>query len=732
MIAKLIVAAPTREQALARLRRAIDDYRIAGVPTTLAFLRALIDSAPVGDCCYGTATLEAFARTLRAAARRRRSEPPVAADGGAETIRVEVNDRLFVVRLLYDGLPAARGPHGAQRRLAPRRAGRNGRRRRERRRPRADARRRRRDRVARSRRARRRGRRRHRGDEDDERNPRARAPERSRACRSSAARQSRRGTPLLEFEQRPTTLDRRNASGIPLEAELRPGRRGAPRSPPRARASPARSRTCAASARTVSRQALDDAPVRRFRDGGRIERALSLSARARHDRAVRRVRSADAARLRLRRAAGARRGRQGRRCDRLGRRHGDAARRHPARQRHDLDDDQRAGLDLARDGARGRAPARHPVRPARRDGPEQRPQRVRRARHLHLSAAPLDAARDRRHGILRAEVPRWNTISISGYHIREAGSTAVEEIAFTLANAKAYLGPRATPGWPSTWSRRASRSSGTRTTTSSKRSPSSAPRASCGRGSCATSSARATRARDAAFPHPDRRLDADRPRARQQRRPRDAAGARGGARRNAVAAHQRQGRSARAADRGIGPPRAANATDHRLRERGRRRRRSARGLVLRRVADRRDDRARARADRRDRRARRRRRGDPERLDAIPDRGVGVPRAAGDRARRGGRRRRQRFAERAAPGETIPLQRIDPRVEREQVERCSASGASATARVQRTPRRRRRGRARPRNLVPRFVDAVDAGATLGEICDVLRAAFGTHVAGDVFA
>jgi len=37
------------------------------------------------------------------------------------------------------------------------------------------------------------------------------------------------------------------------------------------------------------------------------------------------------------------------------------------------------------------------------------------------------------------DVPQWNTISISGYHIREAGSTAVEEIAFTLSNAKAYL-----------------------------------------------------------------------------------------------------------------------------------------------------------------------------------------------------------------------------------------------------------------------------------------------------
>ena len=37
------------------------------------------------------------------------------------------------------------------------------------------------------------------------------------------------------------------------------------------------------------------------------------------------------------------------------------------------------------------------------------------------------------------EVPHWNTISISGYHIREAGSTAVQEVAFTLANAIAYV-----------------------------------------------------------------------------------------------------------------------------------------------------------------------------------------------------------------------------------------------------------------------------------------------------
>src|SRR5947208_7768802 len=35
-------------------------------------------------------------------------------------------------------------------------------------------------------------------------------------------------------------------------------------------------------------------------------------------------------------------------------------------------------------------------------------------------------------------IPNWNTISISGYHIREAGSTAVQELAFTLTNGIAY------------------------------------------------------------------------------------------------------------------------------------------------------------------------------------------------------------------------------------------------------------------------------------------------------
>ncbi|HEX4227962.1 MAG TPA: methylmalonyl-CoA mutase family protein [Bryobacteraceae bacterium] len=46
------------------------------------------------------------------------------------------------------------------------------------------------------------------------------------------------------------------------------------------------------------------------------------------------------------------------------------------------------------------------------------------------------------------EVPEWNTISISGYHIREAGSTAIQEVAFTLGNAIAYIEAAVAAGLP--------------------------------------------------------------------------------------------------------------------------------------------------------------------------------------------------------------------------------------------------------------------------------------------
>jgi methylmalonyl-CoA mutase N-terminal domain/subunit len=48
----------------------------------------------------------------------------------------------------------------------------------------------------------------------------------------------------------------------------------------------------------------------------------------------------------------------------------------------------------------------------------------------------------------RAEIPHWNAISISGYHIREAGSTDVQEVAFTLANGIAYVEAAISAGLP--------------------------------------------------------------------------------------------------------------------------------------------------------------------------------------------------------------------------------------------------------------------------------------------
>jgi methylmalonyl-CoA mutase N-terminal domain/subunit len=93
----------------------------------------------------------------------------------------------------------------------------------------------------------------------------------------------------------------------------------------------------------------------------------------------------------------------------------------------------------------------------------------------------------------------------------------------------------------------------------------------------------------------------------------------------------------------------------------------------------------------------------------------------------------RFAEPGGSEEKIPLQRIDPRIEREQIERLERVRRERDARLV-SERLAAVGEAArgKENLMPRFVDAVDAGATLGEICDVLRSAFGTHVAGDVFA
>ncbi len=125
MIAKLVVWAPTRLRAIARLRRAIDEYEIAGVPTTLPLLRALCDDPSVIGANYGTATLEAFAATLQPAAGRDEIPAPAAPSSPGDVLRIEVNDKLYRVRMLDAPVSsrASQEPRGGPPRAAPRHLG---------------------------------------------------------------------------------------------------------------------------------------------------------------------------------------------------------------------------------------------------------------------------------------------------------------------------------------------------------------------------------------------------------------------------------------------------------------------------------------------------------------------------------------------------------------------------------------------------------------------------------
>jgi acetyl-CoA/propionyl-CoA carboxylase biotin carboxyl carrier protein len=123
LIAKLIVWAPTRTQALARMARAIGEFTIEGVPTTLALLRSLCDHPQVADGSYDTTTLERFAQTFApasndgAAATRTGGGTP--AIDAPQDFRVEVDGRLHRVRLL--DIPEALRPSAAGPALALRR-----------------------------------------------------------------------------------------------------------------------------------------------------------------------------------------------------------------------------------------------------------------------------------------------------------------------------------------------------------------------------------------------------------------------------------------------------------------------------------------------------------------------------------------------------------------------------------------------------------------------------------
>ena len=168
------------------------------------------------------------------------------------------------------------------------------------------------------------------------------------------------------------------------------------------------------------------------------------------------------------------------------------------------------------------------------------------------------------------EVPQWNTISISGYHIREAGSTAVQEVAFTFANAIAYVQAAVDAGLDvNALGQRLSFFFNAHNDFLEEVAKFRAARRLWARIMRDRFGATNPRAQQLRFHTQTARQHAHRAAARQQHRPRGDAGAGRGARRHPVAAHQRPGRGAGAAHRGVGAHRAAHAADHRPRVRRR-------------------------------------------------------------------------------------------------------------------------------------------------------------------
>ena len=164
-------------------------------------------------------------------------------------------------------------------------------------------------------------------------------------------------------------------------------------------------------------------------------------------------------------------------------------------------------------------------------------------------------------------VPRWNTISVSGYHIREAGATAAQELAFTLRDGIEYVQYGIDAGLDvDVFAPRLSFFFNSHSDFFEEIAKFRAARRIWARVMRDRFKATEAAIVAAALPHPDRRRVADRAAAVQQRRPYRAAGDGGRARRHAVAAHELARRGAGAADRGRRDAGAAHAADHRARD----------------------------------------------------------------------------------------------------------------------------------------------------------------------
>ena len=161
-----------------------------------------------------------------------------------------------------------------------------------------------------------------------------------------------------------------------------------------------------------------------------------------------------------------------------------------------------------------------------------------------------------------AHVPRWNTISVSGYHIREAGATAAQELAFTLRDGVEYVQAGVDAGLEvDQFVPRMSFFFNAHSDFFEEIAKYRAARRIWARVMRDRFGAQRRAIAEAALSRPDRRRLADRAAADEQRHAHGAAGAVGGARRHQLAAHQLARRSARAADRRGGHAGAAHAAD---------------------------------------------------------------------------------------------------------------------------------------------------------------------------
>ena len=177
------------------------------------------------------------------------------------------------------------------------------------------------------------------------------------------------------------------------------------------------------------------------------------------------------------------------------------------------------------------------------------------------------------------EMPQWHPISISGYHIREAGSTAAQELAFTLADGFTYVEWAVARGLDvDEFAPRLSFFFNAHLDFFEEIAKYRAARRIWARTMRERFGAKNPRSLADAVPHADRRRVAHRAAARGEHRAHGDRGARRGARRDAVAAHEQLRRGARAADRGRGPDRAPDAAGDRARDR-RRQRRSTRSAA---------------------------------------------------------------------------------------------------------------------------------------------------------